>query len=259
MIPILTQRAAVTTPPSHEPQLEQHTLFTSIVLHLFPGVCVLVAGLIAAPMVVQAGFPVDLAQLLSALLIGTSLRLGYLLYQSKKQFGTFSLRGIVLYWGRMPWWQYLLIFLPFLAYGLVLAMVLSPISSGLITHVFWWLPASLLPSTAPATLTTATLITGLLAVLIDGITVPFVEELYYRGYLLPRLARLGWLAVLLNALLFTLGHFWQPYNYLLIFLLVLPEVCLVYWKRNIKISIFLHCAGNTFGAVLSLVLLFLAR
>jgi hypothetical protein len=62
------------------------------------------------------------------------------------------------------------------------------------------------------------------------------------------LARLGWLALVLNSLLFTLGHFWQPYNYLLIFLLVLPEGFPVYWKRNIKISILLHCTGNTLAA-----------
>jgi len=259
MKPILATREAGSPTASRESQIEQHTLLTSVFLHLFPGVCVLAGGLIAAPVVVQAGFPVALAQLLSALLLGTSLRLGYLLYQGKKHSGTFSLHGIVLYWGRMPWWQYLLIFLPFLVYGLGLAMLLSPVSSGLITHVFWWLPASLLPRVASATLTTATLITGVLNLLIDGITVPFVEELYYRGYLLPRLSRLGWLAPVINALLFTLGHFWQPYNYPLIFLLVLPEICLVYWKRNIKISILLHCAGNTFGAVLSLVLLFIAR
>jgi membrane protease YdiL (CAAX protease family) len=159
----------------------------------------------------------------------------------------------------MPWWQYLLICLPFLVYALGLDVVLQPVSRALITRVFWWLPMSLLPSAAALKLTTATLITGLLLLLIDGIIAPFVEELYYRGYLLPRLARLGWLAPVINSLLFTLGHFWQPYNYPLIFLLVLPEVCLVYWKRNIKISILLHCTANTFAAVLSLVLLLMAR
>jgi len=43
------------------------------------------------------------------------------------------------------------------------------------------------------------------------------------------------------------------------FLLVLPEVFLVYWRRNIKISILLHCAGNTLAAVGSLVVLLMAR
>lgn len=51
-----------------------------------------------------------------------------------------------------------------------------------------------------------------------------------------------------SSLLFTLGHFWQPYNYPLIFLLVLPEGFPVYWKRNTKIFILLHCTGNTFAA-----------
>jgi uncharacterized protein len=101
MEPKLVTKEAASLSASLEPHIEQHTLLTSVFLHLFPGVCVLAGGLIAAPVVVQAGLPVALAQLLSALLIGTSLRLGYLLYQSKKQYGTFSLQRIVSYWGRM--------------------------------------------------------------------------------------------------------------------------------------------------------------
>jgi membrane protease YdiL (CAAX protease family) len=247
-----------TVAPS-EAHIEQQTLLTSIVLHLFPSLGVLIGSLIAAPLVVQAGFPVELAILLSSLLVGVSFRLGYLFYQGKKHNGTFSLRGIVLYWGHMPWWQYLLICLPLLLYALSVDVLLQPVSRALITHVFWWLPMALLPSTAALKLTAATLITGLVLLFTDGLIAPFVEELYYRGYLLPRLSRLGWFAPVLNSLLFTLGHFWQPYNYPLIFLLVLPEVCLVYWKRNIKISILVHCTANTFAAVLSLVLLLQAR
>ena len=253
---LVTPKEAVA--PS-EPQIEQQTLLTSIVLHLFPSLCVLIGILIAAPLVAQAGLPVELGLQLSFLLVGVSLRLGYLFYQGKKHNGTFSLRGIVLYWGQMPWWQYLLICLPFLGYALGVYILLQPVGSALITHVFWWLPTALLPSASPSTLTTATLITALSSLLINGFIAPFVEELYYRGYLLPRLSRLGWRAPVLNSLLFTLGHFWQPYSYPLVFLLVLPEVCLVYWKRNIKLSIILHCTGNTVVEVLSLVLLLMAR
>jgi membrane protease YdiL (CAAX protease family) len=230
-----------------------------MVLHLFPSLCVLIGTLIAAPLVVQAGLPVGLGFLLSSLLLGVSLRLGYLFYQGKKRNGTFSLRGIVLYWEQMPWWQYLLICLPSLVYALGVYLLLQPVSSALNTHVFGWLPPALLPSAAPSTLTAAALLTALLSLLSNGFIAPFVEELYYRGYLLPRLSRLGWLAPVLNSLLFTLGHFWEPYLYPLVFLLVLPEVCLVYWKRNIRISIILHCTVNTLGEVLALVLLLQVR
>jgi hypothetical protein len=41
--------------------------------------------------------------------------------------------------------------------------------------------------------------------------------------------------------------------------LVLSEVCLVYWKRNIKISILLHCTDNTVAALITLILLLMAR
>ena len=93
---LVTPKAAVS---SSEPQIEQQTLLTSFVLHLFPSLCVLIGSLIATPLVVQAGFPAELGLLLSSLLLGVSLRLGYLFYQAKKHQGTFSLRGIVLYWG----------------------------------------------------------------------------------------------------------------------------------------------------------------
>lgn len=242
-----------------DPQIEQHSLLKSIVLHLFPSLCVLIGILIAAPLVARSSLPVELGLQLSFLLVGVSFRLGYLFYQGKKHNGTFSLRGIVLYWGHMPWWQYLLICLPFLLYALCVYLLLQPVGDALTTHVFWWLPPALLPSAAPSTLTTATLITALSSLFINGFIAPFVEELYYRGYLLPRLSRLGWRAPVLNSLLFTLGHFWQPYSYPLVFLLVLPEVCLVYWKRNSKLSIILHSTGNTIVEVLSLILLLQLR
>jgi uncharacterized protein len=129
-----------------EPTIEQQTLLTSIVLHLFPSLCVLIGILIATPLVAHAGLPVELGLQLSFLLVGVSLRLGYLLYQGKKHNGTFSLRGIVLYWGHMPWWQYLLICLPFVGYALGVYVLLQPVGNALITHVFWWLPTDCFPA-----------------------------------------------------------------------------------------------------------------
>ncbi len=57
--------------------------------------------------------------------------------------------------------------------------------------------------------------------LIDGLVLPVVEELYFRGYLLPRGSCSGRSRSLVNAGLFTIYHLWQPFNYLTIFVFAL--------------------------------------
>jgi membrane protease YdiL (CAAX protease family) len=90
-------------------------------------------------------------------------------------------------------------------------------------------------------------------VVIDGVVTPVTEEVYFRGYLLPRMGYLGGWAPAVNALLFAVQHFWQPYNWVLIFLLSLCLTYVVWWKPNIYIAMLLHGSANTIGAVLALV------
>lgn len=156
-------------------------------------------------------------------------------------------------------WQYGVILVPYAVYGIGLAVLFAPLSHMLATGVFGRLPAYLQPNGVPQdahVARTALLVAAFASLTVDGIVNPFVEELYFRGFLLPRLPRLGWVAPLVNTLLFTLGHLWQPYNFPFIVATVLPEVYLVWWKRNIRISILLHATANTLGAVLTLVALF---
>jgi membrane protease YdiL (CAAX protease family) len=49
-----------------------------------------------------------------------------------------------------------------------------------------------------------------LQVVSSGLVAPVVEELYFRGYLLPRIDRLGIWAPLIGALLFASQHVWTP-------------------------------------------------
>ena len=92
----------------------------------------------------------------------------------------------------------------------------------------------------------------MLQLLVDGLAAPVVEELYFRGFLLPRLGYLGAWAPLVNTALFTVHHWWQPYNWAQIFLIMLPLVYLVWWRRSVWLSVAMHCAGNSIGAVLAL-------
>ena len=86
--------------------------------------------------------------------------------------------------------------------------------------------------------------------IIDGIGNPMVEELYFRGYLLPRISRFKAWAPLLRAGLFAMAHLWRPHNVPLIFLLVAPLYYLVWWKQNIYLSIAVHSLANLIGVVL---------
>jgi membrane protease YdiL (CAAX protease family) len=71
-----------------------------------------------------------------------------------------------------------------------------------------------------------------------------VEELYFRGYLLPRLSRYRAWAPLLGGLLFALYHVWQWYSLPTVFLLGTALGYVVWWKRDIRITIGLHVFAN---------------
>jgi hypothetical protein len=86
-----------------------------------------------------------------------------------------------------------------------------------------------------------------------GFLFPVVEELYFRGYLLPRMSRFGWAAPFLNYALFSLYHFWQPYNLPTLFVVSLPMVIGVWKTKNVRVGVYTHILLNTIGGVLALI------
>ena len=129
---------------------------------------------------------------------------------------------------------------------------LEQTSTYLAENVFWWFPAAARPGTTAAGAGAFVLPILILQVLIDGVANPVVEELYFRGYLLPRLAHLGWLAPFINTALFTVAHLWQPYAYVTIFVMVLPLTLITWWRKSFYVQMVAHCLANTIGATMSL-------
>ena len=88
---------------------------------------------------------------------------------------------------------------------------------------------------------------------------PFVEELYFRGFLLPGMERYAksW-AWVLNVVLFSLYHFFSPWENPGRIIALLPLVFWVWRTRNIRFSIFTHILLNTGGAVMMLIAIFSA-
>ena len=231
---------------------DQHRIGLSIGLHFLPGLIIFLVYIFIARVVMAWGFPPTFALAMTFLFIGIPLELGILFYQGKKQNGAFSLEGVVLYRNAKPYWLYFLI-VPLLAYAALMSVLIEPVSTFLTGTVFSALPDWFLdPSGERAQdLSRGALVVFLASnLIIDGIANPVVEELYFRGYLLPRISRFkGW-APLLHAGLFAMAHLWQPQNVPLIFLLVAPLYYLVWWKQNIYLSIAAHSLANVIGAVL---------
>jgi membrane protease YdiL (CAAX protease family) len=82
-----------------------------------------------------------------------------------------------------------------------------------------------------------------------GIAAPVAEELYFRGYLLPRISRLGVWAPLLGTVLFALYHFHSPWLALNRIVAVLPLTYVAYWKKNVIPGAIAHCLLNVLSTL----------
>jgi len=242
--------------------VEQHSLARSIILHLLPGVLILVFFLITAPLVERMRAPSMLAFLLAITFVLIPFQLGYLLYEGRKRNGNLSLQGIVLYREPMRVWQYVALGLPCLIWLFVIPFVVfPPIDNYLIEKFFSWLPdriffmAQFTENLDQYSLSSMLLV-GILQLVVGAVPGPLVEELYYRGYLLPRISRLGKWAPLINTVLFSLYHFtslWQNPSRIIAFL---PMVYAVWWKKNVYLGIIVHCALIVFNSLGILALFF---
>ena len=232
---------------------KQHSLIKSITLHILPGLVGTIAYILIAPSLMQNGYPAILGILIAAAIIILPIELGYLFYQAKKVNGNFSLKGIVLYREALPKWQYVAIPLGLIVWGFLITGITPLLDNIILKAWFSWLPKwffifdvdQLQGYTRPALL-----LTFWVGLIVNGILLPFVEEYYFRGYLLPRINRFGKWAPLINLSLFSLYHFWTPWQFFSRVISLLPWVYVAWHKRNIYLIIITHCTANILGWLL---------
>jgi membrane protease YdiL (CAAX protease family) len=221
---------------------------------LLPGTLTLLALLAVTPPLVRAGWPRTMGYQVAVGLVGIPVMLGVMARFARREAGRADPLAVVRFRERPPFWVYLAVVVPMLAWAFGLLFANGPLREYLAREVFGWLPPHLLPDwEPPAPPDRALLLVALvLQLLVDGLAAPVAEELYFRGFLLPRLGYLGVWAPLVNTALFTVHHWWQPYNWAQIFLVMLPLVYLVWWRRSVWLSVAMHCAGNSIGALIAL-------
>ena len=249
--PLLSQAAEGDDLPAvPKVSIPQHPLFTSILLHLLPGVVFLAFWLLVAPLIQRWGLPVAIVGSLAILFGQLPLVLGILLYQSRKQPRRFSLRDVIAYRQPVPLWQYL-IFVPLLCIWYFQASTIwTSLQNDLFTSLPWlprWLENPL-PFTAQGPYSPLVMTTTLVMALISsGIIAPIIEEVYFRGFLLPRIDRLRVWAVLLNVILFAFHHLWTPLVNPGRILAWFPIIFIVWRKQNIYIGLYVHLITNLIG------------
>ena len=229
----------------------------TMLMNFGPAAITFGAVLALAPLMARLGLPRFFSFTVAEALVLTPIELGLLLRAAHRATGRWSLRALpsVLAF-RRPLSRRMILLVPvLLGLALVAAVAYNPVMtaiSGGLTGIYpHWLIAS---NNAPAGFSKVVLVSTLLAPLaIDGDINPTVEELYFRGYLLPRLPVAGWRAIPLSAALFALQHYWQPWNWLVIFGLQLILTTLVVRLRCVRLGIVMHILTNSLPLLVTLV------
>ena len=236
----------------------QHTIPQTILLHLLPGALITIAFILLGPWLKHNHLPPLLAFLIPILLILIPLELGLILYLGVRRNGRLSLEGIVLNREPLSLKDYIILAPALLFWSILVFMSLGGFDLAILKSLFGWLPDWFqINQFTPANYGQPVLIvTFVLFLVLNGFAGPVVEELYFRGYLLPRIEYLkGW-APLVNVLLFSLYHFFSPWQNITRILAFLPWAYAVRWKKNIYLSMVAHWLLNTGYCLLTAQLFF---
>lgn len=222
----------------------QHGLVRSAALHLLPGVAITIVYAAFGPLLFAARIPPEVAVMVTFVAVLAPLAV-WRLRRAQARGET-----PIAYGGRLTRRQAwivvpLMVVWSFLAWGLA-----GPVDAAIDVALLGRLPewfggmSGNLDGWAPAGLWAALV----LAVVVNGLIAPVVEEVWFRGHLLPRLGRYGAWAPVINTLLFATYHFWQPMHLTKITLAMLPWIYLTWRLERLRLAVAVHVAINLIGA-----------
>jgi len=230
--------------------LVKHSLLKSIILHLLPGLLAGIFYFAITPLVKSWGYPSIMALLL-AFIVLIPFELGYLLYQKRKT-GQKLFNGVLQYCEHIPTSQYF-IWAPIVLVLAGLLFTLLSFSNDLLHSLVAWAPSLDMGLSAEYS-KEILIITYSVFFLFAVVIMPTIEELYFRGYLLPRMPDKlkGWTPIV-HSTLFGLYHMWTPWMFITRAIGVLPLIYIVRHKKNIFLGIIIHILMNSIDFIVGLV------
>ena len=234
--------------------MQQLSKTRAVLFHLYPGVIITVCFALLTPLFLKYQLPPQFSILLIIAIVAVPLLLLHI-NRAKKEEQKEKLTQINGYSNKISTTR-----LVFYIAGLVMFMffiwgITQPLNKIITEKLFTWLPAWYTVQDFTGYSKKIIVVTLIFNLVINGILAPIVEEYYFRGYLLPRMAAWGKWSFVVNAILFSLYHFWQPHVYLTLLIALLPLSWLVWKTRDLRVGIYTHCALNIIGALASFGLL----
>ncbi len=237
---------------NNEP-VDQSSTIRCIFLHLIPGLIAVVIYIVTAPYFIKNELPSFFA-LFIGLMVSFIMILIYLFFKSFRATGKFALSNIIYNREKLKLREYLTYIPIFIVWSLIAGGIFTQLNNTFISKVFSWLPdwfwwtkqfEDLNALSLPVLFTLFfTLTIG------NALIGPIVEEIYFRGYLLPRMNRAGKWAPFINVLLFSIYHFFSPEQNLARLFILSPMVYVVWKKKNIYLMIITHCIINIVPSIL---------
>ena len=184
------------------------------------------------------------------------IELGIILKASKSEFGRYSLESAFAGQKKSSIWKALIIALAFLGIAGLLSAFIAPMENRVFAQIrndvlnclprgFDWTNYEYLKTfLRPISIMTCVYY-GIFNVLIGPIT----EELFFRGYLTSHYEKQTSFTPIIISILFSLYHFWLPFNNVFRILAFTPAAYAAYKKKNVYISMCFHCLCNLFSTV----------
>ena len=234
--------------------MQQLSKSKSILFHLYPGIAITACFAALTPLLLNFQVPPQLSILIVILLAAIPLLVLHLNsvknIEHKTRISEINGYGNKLSTGKLVLYITGLVIFMFTTWGIT-----QPLNKIFTEKFFGWLPAWYTVQDFTGYSKQIIIITLVINLLINGFLAPVIEEYYFRGYLLPRMAAWGKWSFVANAVLFSLYHFWQPYIYLTLLIALLPLSWAVWKTKDLRVGIYTHCALNIIGALASFGLL----
>ena len=184
------------------------------------------------------------------------MELGMIMTASKKEYGTYSLKSAFEGQKKLALWKIVLIAFIFFGIAGLLSVFVAPIENEFFAEMrtavlnklpigFDWTNYEYIKSFSQPILVATCIYYCVFNVILGPVT----EELFFRGYLTSHYKTQNAFTPILIAILFSLYHFWLPFNNIFRILVFAPVAYVAYKKKNIYISIYFHCMCNLFSVV----------